>query len=110
MIPHQKSFWLVLNSAGVDRTGVCKDFYDSSADRFSLENKITVMEINFFPKTQTDKMAAFHRSKTISSDEQQRLFKGRCVSLILENKVQNSVFLHLIDKTMNQLIENESSD
>lgn len=36
--------------------------------------------------------------------------KGRCVILILENKVQNSVFLHLIDKTMNQLIENESSD
>lgn len=50
------------------------------------------MEINFFPKTQTDKMAAFHRSKTISSSEQQRLFKGRCVILILENKVQNSVF------------------
>lgn len=55
-------------------------------------------------------MAAFHRSKTISSDEQLRLFKGRCVILILENKVQNSVFLHLIDKTMNLLIENESSD
>lgn len=68
------------------------------------------MEMYFFPKTRTDKMAAFHRSKTLSSSEQLRLFKGRCVILILENKVQNSVFLHLIDKTMNQLIENESSD